>query len=331
MRASPLIFTTNAKNTPCSTPLPGHPSSTPSHSKLTHPPRRFLFAAAAAGSGRWDEVSRHFSNRSPTQCARKWALGGTRAAAPSPYPSASSSDHSRHNSGGSLTPASTGGGGSAAGGGSGPGAAAGAGSPAGAGVGVSYRWGVPVAEHHHHHHHNRSPSSSMAPSDGTALGAAVAAAAAAAAAAATAATAPTSEGPVSRGVLQQRVGGGYPSSGGRSSASSTPQGKSGGVLPFGSPGGGGAGSTGRGPKGVGSWTKEEDERLNALVGMFGVKWSQVRGGRLPMRLSIDLLGVFNGRSRPFQLGGDPFRYVCRGRCRSCQTRKSGDALLLAPP
>lgn len=29
---------------------------------------------------------------------------------------------------------------------------------------------------------------------------------------------------------------------------------------------------------MGSWTKEEDDRLNALVAMYGVKWSQVRGG-----------------------------------------------------
>ena len=105
--------------------------------------------------------------------------------------------------------------------------------------------------------------------------------AAAAAAAAAAATAATSEGPASRGVL-----GSYPSPA-RSSAIVPGKGVGGtggmvpasgvaGVLPFGSPGGGGAGSSGRGPKGVGSWTKEEDDRLNALVGMFGVKWSQVR-------------------------------------------------------
>lgn len=35
------------------------------------------------------------------------------------------------------------------------------------------------------------------------------------------------------------------------------------------------GSSTRGPKGVGSWTKEEDDRLNSLVAAFGVKWSQV--------------------------------------------------------
>lgn len=46
-----------------------------------------------------------------------------------------------------------------------------------------------------------------------------------------------------------------------------------------------AGSTGgtRGPKGVGSWTKEEDDRLNTLVASFGVKWSQVRLNRAGAR------------------------------------------------
>ncbi|CAN0533132.1 unnamed protein product, partial [Ectocarpus sp. 12 AP-2014] len=29
------------------------------------------------------------------------------------------------------------------------------------------------------------------------------------------------------------------------------------------------------PKGVGSWTKDEDDRLNSLVRIFGVKWSQI--------------------------------------------------------
>lgn len=47
-----------------------------------------------------------------------------------------------------------------------------------------------------------------------------------------------------------------------------------GMVPFGSPGVGVGGSV-RGPKGVGSWTKEEDDRLNSLVATFGVKWSQV--------------------------------------------------------
>lgn len=100
-----------------------------------------------------------------------------------------------------------------------------------------------------------------------------------AAAAAAAATTATAEGPAPRGVLHQ---GGYPSSARSSSMLPVHGGGEvtlsgvGRILPSGSPGGGGAGSSGRGPKGVGSWTKEEDDRLNALVGMFGVKWSQVR-------------------------------------------------------
>ncbi|CAB1119571.1 MYB [Ectocarpus sp. CCAP 1310/34] len=246
------------------------------------------------GSGRWDQVSVHFNNRSPTQCARKWALGGTRP----PYPTVPPSELSRNNSSCSSNSAATSttpghnGAGAGAGGGAALVAPAAAGSPAG---GVSYRWGVPVAEHHHHHllqhhHHDRMPPS-MAPADDAALGAAVAAAAAAAATA----SQPEAGGPAAaRGVLQQRR---YPSptqpsslllqrkGSSSSSGAMTPGsggggsggGGSGAPLPFGSPGGVGVatGSTGRGPKGVGSWTKDEDDRLNDLVKIFGVKWSQI--------------------------------------------------------
>ena len=117
--------------------------------------------------------------------------------------------------------------------------------------------------------------------------AAAAAAAAATATAAAAAAAAAADGSArvpaagystparssARGIpLAASAGGG--GGGGAAGSGGAAGGGGAGMVPFGSPGVGGS-VTVRGPKGVGSWTKEEDDRLNALVEAFGVKWSQV--------------------------------------------------------
>lgn len=218
-----------------------------------------------AGVGSWGQISGRFANRSPTECARQWAIG-PRAQLPPEHAT------------GAVASIPVGGAGHA---------------------GIGGRWGISLGEHqqyhhhqqqqhHHHYHHHLAHQggggiATVAPADGSSL-----AAAAAAAATAGLGTGPRSSDRMPPDFSQAaRQARGMPASAAAAGLA--------GVVPFGSPGGGmgGSGSSGRGPKGVGSWTKEEDDRLNNLVAMYGVKWSQVRTGE----------GVA-GENRMFRLGAE---------------------------